>query len=183
MRRLHKDADAEAYLKATRELDPLDSWSRYLTEGVIPQDGQQRLDLGLDLLRCHLLEDALVVLSVRSAAANDGSSTMLLYALARVLALLGQDEESRKTYEQAAESDPAYIFPSRLEEILLLEAAIDRNPRDPRAPYYLGNLLYDKRRHDEAIQFWERAAQLDLKFPTTWRNLGFAYFNVRHDAK
>jgi len=183
LRRLHKDVEAEAYIKATRELDPLDSWSRYLAEGVVPQDGQQQLDLGLDLLLCHLLEDALAVLSVRATGANDGSSAMLLYALARVLALLGRDEESRKTYEQAAAADPVYVFPSRLEEILLLEAAIERNPGDARAPYYLGNLLYDKRRHDEAIKLWERATELDPQFPTAWRNLGFAYFNVRHDEK
>jgi tetratricopeptide (TPR) repeat protein len=183
LRRLHRDADAVAHINTTRALDPLDSWSRYLAEGVIPQDGQHRLDLGLDLLRCHLLEDALTVLSVRTASANDGSSTMLLYALARVLALLDRDEESRKTYEQAAASYPVYVFPSRLEEILLLEAAIDRNPEDTHAPYYLGNLLYDKRRHEEAIKLWERATELDPMFPTTWRNLGFAYFNVRHDEK
>ena len=35
------------------------------------------------------------------------------------------------------------------------------NPHDARAPYYLGNLLYDRRRHAEAIRLWERSAKLD----------------------
>jgi tetratricopeptide (TPR) repeat protein len=52
------------------------------------------------------------------------------------------------------------------------------NPGDARAPYYLGNLYYDRRRHDEAIGLWERAAKLDPAFPTTWRNLGIGYFNI-----
>jgi tetratricopeptide (TPR) repeat protein len=30
---------------------------------------------------------------------------------------------------------------------------------------------------------WERAAALDPEFPTTWRNLGFAYYNIRHDEQ
>lgn len=52
------------------------------------------------------------------------------------------------------------------------------NPRDARAPYYLGNLLYDRRRRMEAIRLWERAAQLDPAFSVVWRNLGIGYFNV-----
>ena len=30
---------------------------------------------------------------------------------------------------------------------------------------------------------WERASRLDPGFATAWRNLGFAYFNVLHDAE
>jgi tetratricopeptide (TPR) repeat protein len=65
--------------------------------------------------------------------------------------------------------------------MLLLERAIARNPKDARAPYYLGNLLYDRRRYQEAIAHWERATSLDPSFPTAWRNLGFGYFNVLHE--
>jgi tetratricopeptide (TPR) repeat protein len=66
----------------------------------------------------------------------------------------------------------------RLEEILVLESAMRANPKDARAPYYLGNLLYDRRRHEEAIRLWESAAKLDPKFSIVWRNLGIGYFNV-----
>ena len=48
---------------------------------------------------------------------------MLLYALAHVYALLGCERESSETYRLAAAADPLYVFPSRLEEILLLERA------------------------------------------------------------
>ena len=57
------------------------------------------------------------------------------------------------------------------------------NPKDARAPYYLGNLLYDRRRHDEAIRLWERSARLDPAFSVVWRNLGIGYFNIRHNAE
>jgi len=183
LKRLGRDREAESCVRATRELDPLDNWSRYLAAGIVPRDGHQRLDLSFDMLRCNLLEDALVVLSVSSAEAEDGSSAILLYALARVFALLGCDQESSETYQLAAVAGAAYVFPSRLEEVLLLEAAIAQNPKDARALYYLGNLLYDRRRHEDAIRLWERATELDPEFPTTWRNLGFAYYNVRRDDK
>jgi tetratricopeptide (TPR) repeat protein len=70
----------------------------------------------------------------------------------------------------------------RLEELIVLESAVAANPADSRATYYLGNFLYDRRRHEGAIEFWERSAQLDPFFPTVWRNLGIAYFNVLASA-
>jgi len=106
-----------------------------------------------------------------------------LYALARVFSLLGCEDESLETGQLAAAADATYVLPSRLEEMVLLEGAIAQNPKDARALYYLGNLLYDRRRHEDAIRLWERSAELDPEFPTTWRNLGFAYYNVHVDDK
>jgi len=73
----------------------------------------------------------------------------------------------------------ALCFPSRIEEIGVLETASRLDPADPRAPYYLGNLLYDRRRYAAAIAAWSRAARLAPPFPTVHRNLGIAEFNVR----
>jgi tetratricopeptide (TPR) repeat protein len=66
--------------------------------------------------------------------------------------------------------------------MLVLQAVIEAVPQDARAPYYLGNLLYDRQRHEEAIEFWQGTATLDPGFPTVHRNLGIALFNVRHDS-
>jgi tetratricopeptide (TPR) repeat protein len=180
LRQLGRDGEAEKCIAKTCELDPLDNWSRYLATGRTPPNGQQRLDLALDLLRCNLLKQSKNVL-LGDSAAKDGSDTMVLYALARVNTLLGLDKESADAYRSAASANAQYVFPSRLDEILLLEAAMTQNPGDARAPYYLGNLLYDRRRHEDAIQLWERAVELDPDYPTAWRNLGFAYYNVQGD--
>src|SRR6185503_9503455 len=82
-----------------------------------------------------------------------------------------------RAFQEAAACPPDYCFPSRLEEIAILNTAMRVNSKDPRAPYYLGNLLYDRRRHREAIAMWERSAKLDGTFSVVWRNLGIAYFN------
>lgn len=183
LRILHRQTEAAQALAETRTLDSLDIWSRYLDKGNAPEDGQQRLDLAFDLLRAGILEDARRVLSAPQRDVRNGSQAMVLYALADLYAQLGRKEESAATYREASAADPTYVFPSRLDEMLVIERAIRKNPQDARAIYYLGNLLYDRRRHDEAILNWESAAALDPAFPTVWRNLGFAYYNIRHDEK
>jgi tetratricopeptide (TPR) repeat protein len=180
--RLGRMQEAKELLQATRRLDPLDIFSRFLETGMAPQDGQRRLDLAFDLVRASLLEEALTVLQTPPMSGNDGTPALLLYLRADTLERMQRHDESVHAYRQAAAASPDYVFPSRLEELQMLERATERSPSDARAPYYLGNLLYDRRRYEEAIILWQRATQLDPDFPTAWRNLGFAYFNVRHDA-
>ncbi len=84
-----------------------------------------------------------------------------------------------RCFREGAALSPDYCFPSRLEEIVILEAAMRANPHDGKAPYYLGNLFYDRRRHDEAIRLWEKSSKLDGNFSVVWRNLGIGYFNIR----
>jgi tetratricopeptide (TPR) repeat protein len=67
-----------------------------------------------------------------------------------------------------------YVFPFRLEAVEVLEAAAKANPADARAPYYLGNLLYDLQAA-AAIKMWEKSAALDSSFALVQRNLALAY--------
>lgn len=74
-----------------------------------------------------------------------------------------------------------YCFPNLLEDIAVLQYAMKTVPSDAKAPYYLGCLWYDKRQYDEAINCWTRSSELDITFPTVWRNLSLAAFNKRND--
>ena len=65
----------------------------------------------------------------------------------------------------------------------MLEAAIRANPQDAHAPYLLGNLLYDRHRHEEAIRCWQRSVKIDATLSIAWRNLGIGYFNVLRNPK
>ena len=91
-------------------------------------------------------------------------------------------EGDAKLYAKAAAADPKYCFPNRLEAVTALRKAMELHPEDAKAPYYLGNLYYDKRQYDPAVEMWERSASLDPSFPTVWRNLSLAYYNKQHDA-
>ncbi|HEU4609201.1 MAG TPA: tetratricopeptide repeat protein, partial [Chitinophagaceae bacterium] len=83
---------------------------------------------------------------------------------------------------KAATANSDYCFPNRLQDIGILELAINANQQDGKAPYYLGNLWYDKRQYDEAISNWELSSQRDQSFPTVFRNLGIACYNKLKDA-
>ena len=85
--------------------------------------------------------------------------------------------ESKTIFEKAATHAAEYCFPNRLEAIQALECAQKLNPTDAKAPYYLGNLWYDKRQYAEAIACWEKSVEIDDTFPTVLRNLSLAYFN------
>jgi tetratricopeptide (TPR) repeat protein len=183
LRRLHREVEAGVCLNDVLELDPLDGLSRFLASGDAPENGQMRLDLAFDLLRAGLLSEAMKVLSARRSRGKDGAEPSLRYVRAHVLAKLGRKDEARAVRAAWREDDSNYVFPSRLEEMLLLEEAIKENADDALAPYYLGNFLYDRRRHRPAVALWERTTQLEPEFPTAWRNLGFGYFNVLHDPE
>jgi len=106
---------------------------------------------------------------------------MILFTLAYVQEKLAHPQASQ-TLERAATSSVDYCFPSRLEEILILEWALTKSSATWVPSYLLGNLLYDRRRHEEAIQQWESAAQQNPAIATVHRNLGIAYFNVRKNT-
>ncbi len=181
LRRLGRTAEASAFLEETRALDPLDIFSRWLATDAPPQDGQLLLDLAFDLVRAGFLHEALSVLTATNSDATIGVEPILLYLQADVLHRLGRPSECAAVRERARHADPACVFPNRLEELVLLDNAVQADPGDSHAPYYLGNLLYDRRRYSEAIMMWERAVALAATFATPWRNLGIGYFNVLHD--
>jgi len=102
-------------------------------------------------------------------------SSIVLYALGYFNEQLRATAAANASYSQAAAACPDYCFPSRLDELLVLQRQWWQT-RGFAAAYYLGNLLYDRRRHHEAIWLWERSAQLDPSFSVVWRNLGVGYF-------
>lgn len=174
LRKLGRAAEAEKVLADTLELDPLDYFARHLANRIFGNN-QALLDVAFDLIRSGISSEATSLLETADLSARDGSVPMVLYTLAYVT-----DSETR--YQEAAAASPDYCFPSRLEELVVLEAALQRNPDDARAHYYLGNWLFDRRRHEEAITHWECSAALHSRYSVVWRNLGIAYFNVRNDA-
>ncbi len=179
LRKLNRHQEAKAILDETRRMDSLDLWARRLDLGESPEDAQQCIDLALDMRRCGLKQEALQALGAIDLTRRDGAAPIAAYLLAALHEACGEPEAAQRCLRQAAELPPDYVFPHRLEEMLLLEDVCRRRPEDPRAPYYLGNFLYDRRRYEEAIEAWEVAAARDPSFPTVWRNLGLAYFNVR----
>ncbi|MGB6827872.1 MAG: DUF5107 domain-containing protein, partial [Terracidiphilus sp.] len=182
LRRLGRNPEAAAFLEETRALDPLDIFSRWLSQDAPPKDGQLLLDLAFELVRAGFKDEALSVLTASDPSTTAGAAPLRLYLQADILDNLGCLTESADVRNRARHADPTYVFPSRLEELVLLTKAVQADPGDPHAPYYLGNFLYDRRRYSEAIVMWERVVALEPSFATPWRNLGIGYFNALHDS-
>ena len=125
-------------------------------------------------MEAGLIEDAL-----RTLALAD-ENPLVLYYRAYCQQLLGQ--EYHPTLEAAAAMDSGLCFPAKLEDVAVLRFAIDENPADANACYFLGSLCYDRFRYDEAIALWEQAIARDPHHAKALRNLSIAYFDKRGDA-
>lgn len=179
LRRLGENDGADSLLEETLQLDPLDWWARHLRGEDPGCDMQTRFDLALDYSRAGLYREAIVLLSQSKRSPEPGTAPLREYYLGWLCGQSGADKAAAAHYRRAAQMPRDYCFPARIEEIAILEAALRANPRDAAASYYLGNLYYDKRRHEDAIRSWEASAKNDPGFSVVWRNLGIGYFNVR----
>ena len=137
----------------------------------LPANPDMAIDAAYDLVEMGMTEKAVGLLN------NAPANTLSKY----VLAYIAQD---KSLLAEAAKSSPDYFFPSRLEDYLALrwcdEAAAFK---DASIAYALGNWCYDRKRHEDALAYWDRATRLAPAFPTAWRNLGVALWNVRRDGK
>ena len=135
-----------------------------------PSDPDMVLDVAYDLAEMGQLGEAIVLLKASPA------STLSKY----ILAYLAKD---KTLLAAAAKSSADYFFPSRLEDYLALKWCDEAAEfKDAKVAYALGNWCYDRKRHEDALNYWARATTLDPKFPTAWRNLGVALWNVRRDG-
>jgi tetratricopeptide (TPR) repeat protein len=199
--KLGRSAESALLLRGTLAIDPLDWWARHLAGEKLECDMQVRMDLALDYAAAGRFQEALEVLGAGEARApipgragrdrkpvlpngSLGTAPISGYYRAWLCHQIGDRRAERRHLASACKAPPDYCFPARLEEIAILHSAIESDPRDARAPYYLGNLLYDRRRHAEAIVLWEKAVKLDPSNAVAWRNLGIGYFNIhgRPDA-
>jgi len=196
LRKLGKFEEAKRIASEVMAMDPLDFWAGnelYLAKSKmgLKNEASQELDalttkmrgavqsyleMAVDYGNCGLWDEAIEVLSrlVDSTKGHATTYPMIYYYLGYFWEKKGEQEKALKYYQLASAMPPDYCFPFRLESIDVLRRASTMNPGDARAPYYLGNLLYDLQPGD-AIKEWEKSRNLDSSFSIVHRNLGLAY--------
>ena len=197
LRHLGRNQEALAVLaNASHTADPLDV--RAMAETWLAskdKDAAKRLastlndhpataqETAAEYLNEGLWQDGADVLLQATQAAPDKSRIhpMTYYYLGYFARKLGQTQDALKYDRQAMAMPPDYVFPFQNEAIDVLRAAIAANPRDARAHYYLGNVLYDWM-PEEATRMWEASAALDPSFAITHRNLATAYMHQASGA-
>jgi len=135
------------------------------------------IEIALDYIHAGLFEEAIRLLDAAPA-----TNPMVKYTQGWAQSQLGNRQAADSCFTYAQQMSPDYCFPHAVEYVLVLATAIEINPADARACYYLGNFWYAHRRYEEAIACWERSRELDAFFPTVHRNLGLAYMNKQHNT-
>src|ERR1035437_4226456 len=193
LRHLGRPKEAIEVLAAAHKVDPLDvrsmaeNWlapkspeaARTLTTTMTlhPATAQET---AAEYLSASLCPDGTDVLLEMTAAARDKSKIhpMAYYYLGYFAGKLGRAEKAAE-YDKLARAMPTdYVFPFQNEAIDVLRAGMKTDPRDARAPYYLGNLLYDWQ-PEEATRMWETSAALDPSFAIVHQNLATAYVHQK----
>lgn len=189
----HEQALVEAV--AALGIDPLDLWAALERawavdalgqepEPVVFGDLQTRLDVALDLAAAGFLNDAVRIVETAIATHPASPQVQLArYQLAWLLERAGDAAGAARERRLARSERPGPAFAVRLQELAALEAAAAADSHDAVVRYHLGNWFYDRRRYEEAIAAWQAAVGVDPSFPTAWRNLGIAYFNVLRRPK
>jgi tetratricopeptide (TPR) repeat protein len=195
-------AAAEQAARAALELDPLcpaahrelyqvararqdqPSALHYLNEcdRLLAVGTYATLALAAEYAEAGLFEDGAELLRRSLDRCQEGHA-LLLYALGYCAEQSGDQQTAAACRAQARVQVLDRCFANTAFEAAALEAAVASDPQDGVAPYLLGNLMYDRRRHEQAIDLWEQAASLLPGFPTVRRNLAIATVNVSRDPE
>ncbi len=190
LRHLGRSNEAIAVLEtAHRRTDPLDVRSM-AERWLASQDPAVRSTLAVTLnahpatatetaaeyLNAGLWQDGTDVLlqSVAEAPEKDKIQPLVYYYLGYFADKLQQPVKASEYFELAARMPSDYVFPFQSEAIDVLRHAMKANPKDARAPYYLGNLLFDGQ-PAEAAKLWEASIAIDPSPAIAHRNLAIAY--------
>ena len=149
-------------------------------EHALRGEVQSYLELSCDYGRFGLYEEAYRILSLynQGASVSRKAYPMVDYFLGYYGEKINAND-SAAHFRNASERDPDFVFPHRLEAEAVLRRAIEVNPQDHKARYYLGNLLCAKDRPAEALSLWKEAASELEDFSVVHRNIGRAYWKAQ----
>jgi len=82
---------------------------------------------------------------------------------------------------QAAAGPYARVFPNRLEDVRVLVEALQQNPTDAHAQFFLGNFLFAHGRYDAAANLWAQALGEGFESSVLMRNLGLYGWRIKKD--
>ena len=195
LRKSDSAVGAQKLLNANLAFDPLNHWAateQYFEKGDASASWsadnlknfkircggnvQTALELSLLYAKAGAYADAISVIDAYQSLNETNKDFPLLYYYKGFFEYkLGRQSEMLKSLAKAAGANADYCFPSRVEEIEILQQAVTITPADAKAFYYLGNLYYFLDQKENARLAWEQSAKLDDHFYLAFRNLGFFY--------
>lgn len=177
LKKLGREEEANEIAKTVLEKDPLDIISRRILGEKPDIHYNTAIETAIEYATGGFIDEAIAVLEE-----DDSGYPLIGYYLSYYYHLLGKEDNADKYQKLAWNTEFTGCFPHRLTDSIVLKYIVSSYDRDWRAQYYLGCLLYDKNRYDEAINCWENSVSINNKFPTSHRNLALAYYNKKQDA-
>ena len=133
---------------------------------------EEYLSVAYDFFRFGFWQDAADLLDRCPA-----ESPLKYYARAYAEGRMNRPEAAKAFAEKAETLSTDLCFPNKPEERRILEFAVSLLPAAPKAHYFLGCLLYDRRQYASAVSHWQTAAMQLPTLAPAHRNLSIAYFN------
>ena len=157
----------------------------------LADDSSRLLNIAAEYMRLGLYQQALDVLSrsypdplqdqSEPAATSPSANPMLAYYRGYCRQKLGQSPAG--DYGRASKLPTEYIFPSRAEDLVVLETAAEAAPGDATARYLLGTLYFSRGFTDRALREWKRASELNPSIPVLDASLGSALLQIKDDPE
>lgn len=157
----------------------------------LADDAERVLNVAAEYMRLGMYSQALDVLSRQYPAAVADQSEpgqlppnkhpMVAYYRGYCRQKLGQSGSS--DFSTAAKLSTQYVFPGRVADLQVLNAALQANPQDASAHYLMGTLVFSKGLTDEAIDHWQQARQLNPEMPVLHASLARALLIEKHDPE
>ena len=160
LRKLGKTEDAKKWIAENINLDPFDFVSGYEDILLDPENERKKNDLKQkirDFQENYLMtardyaEMGAYTEAIRVLEDCKKPYPMIAYYMAYYMAKKDKAEEAEAFLRVAEKELPDYCFPNKLEDIQVLSFAIKNGCR-AKAPYYLGNLFYDKMQWEKAVK-------------------------------
>lgn len=193
-KKLYQNEKAKEILADLLEVDPLDHWALHVLNGKISEtcrnDAQTILDIVFDYCEAEFYEEAITLLEshhagqIRPVAVpNPSERTAMTYYVLAWLKHITSSEDAGQSLEIARSQVSDHFFPSRLQEMSILEGLSLDDESDSSVTYALGNFYLDKRRHADAIATWEKAISSETSIPQVYRNQAIAIWNHSRDGE
>jgi tetratricopeptide (TPR) repeat protein len=198
LRKLNRNREAAALIDASLELDPFNFgclFEKYLLQAPAGEgkandvlahlrtlsrnNANNFIEYAFDYAHAGLYEEAIQLLSIYRT--HNDQNTLVEYYFSWFTYQSGNHQLGKEYFQRASSLAPDFVFPNKTEDVAIFQKAIELNPNDGKAFYYLGNFWFDKRQYKEAVESWEQAVQIDNNLPTAHRNLSLAYYNKLND--
>ena len=181
--RLGRTNEARSIALGTIERSPLDVLARYVLarlnepgaknvfDRLMSRDSECSLELAFSLSELGMGKEALNLVEKTDVR----RSPMLWYTASYLRGKEGLLPMSSNPKPMES------VFPSRLEEIPVLEHAVQSRPKDATARLLLGDLYFSLGQHAKARRLWQESVNIDSSNPVPLRSLGMAGWKLDGD--